>query len=108
MVSEENLVVPCKNFQKGKGCACEVWCNFGDCDCCVLCCKRHQCLDVCPIAQKLLKKPEWKGKHYSWESNQCENCGIPHETGSQIWFECPVDGRWMTSMDRCRFIGKNK
>ena len=100
-MSEENLVVPCKNFQNDAPCACEVWCNKGDCDCCVLCCQRHQCRDICPTAKKLLEKPEWKGKHYSWESDLCRECGKPRETGSQIFYECPIDGRWRSTTDRC-------
>jgi hypothetical protein len=31
----------------------------------------------------------------------CKDCGIAHSTGSQIWFECPKDGRWKTVSDRC-------
>ena len=31
------------------------------------------------------------------------DCGKSHETGSQIFFECPRNGNWMSATDRCRF-----
>ena len=33
----------------------------------------------------------------------CMDCGKSHETGSQIFFECPRNGNWMSATDRCRF-----
>lgn len=97
----ETPIIPCNHFEKDVGCS--MWCKKGDLDCCVLCCKRNTCDDLCPTAKELLKLPEFVNKHYSWESDYCQECGKPHPTGSQIWFECPVDGRWMPATDRCRF-----
>jgi hypothetical protein len=31
----------------------------------------------------------------------CRDCGDPHETGSQIFYECPIDHRWRTSAETC-------
>jgi len=31
----------------------------------------------------------------------CRNCGKPHETGSLIFFECPVNGAWKSAGDIC-------
>ena len=31
----------------------------------------------------------------------CKDCGEPHETGSLIFFECPVTGAWKSPGDRC-------
>jgi len=60
---KEYAPIPCKNFDDG----CSVWCCKGDLDCCILCCRRHTCDDVCPKAKKILSLPEFRDKHYSWE-----------------------------------------
>lgn len=31
----------------------------------------------------------------------CRDCGVPHETGSLIWYECPVTGKWKSACDVC-------
>lgn len=31
----------------------------------------------------------------------CRYCGIPRETGSQIWYECPKTGKWKSVSDYC-------
>lgn len=101
--------VPCPSFEPNSGCS--VWCNE-ELDCCVVCCRRHKCLwiegKICPKAKKILELPEWKNKIYSYEekrpkSDLCKNCGRPAETGSQIWFVCPVNGNWHSVSDRCIF-----
>lgn len=33
------------------------------------------------------------------------DCGSPHETGSQIFYECPVNGAWKTAFDACMLYG---
>lgn len=31
----------------------------------------------------------------------CKNCGKARETGSLIFFECPINGAWKSNSDRC-------
>ena len=31
----------------------------------------------------------------------CSDCGEARETGSQIWYECPVNGAWKSAFDKC-------
>ena len=31
----------------------------------------------------------------------CRDCGEPRETGSQIWYECPINGAWKSAFDYC-------
>lgn len=67
MSDKEYAPIQCKNF-KDEGCS--VWCMEGDLDCCVLCCKRRKCAKegkICPIAEVILKKEEFRNKKYSWE-----------------------------------------
>lgn len=67
MTKPEHAPIPCKNFVDD---SCSVWCCKGDLDCCVLCCRRHSCIkkgEICPIAKKILKRPEFANKIYSWE-----------------------------------------
>lgn len=86
-------------IRNGKGC----WSSN-----CVLCCQRWHCDDICPKAKKILELPKFKNKIYPWEEEKpksefCRDCGRSAETGSQIWFICPIDGTWHGSFDRCIF-----
>lgn len=36
----------------------------------------------------------------------CSDCGKPHETGSLIFFECPLNGSWKSASDRCELHNK--
>lgn len=38
---------------------------------------------------------------FQYESKFCRDCGRAISTGSQIWFECPIDKRWRTVSDVC-------
>ena len=31
----------------------------------------------------------------------CRDCGTAHPTGSQIFYECPVNGSWKSAFDNC-------
>jgi len=63
-VTDEHAPIPCNHFTEN---GCSIWCCKGDLDCCVLCCYRHTCDDVCPVAKKILETKEFKNKIYSWE-----------------------------------------